>query len=446
MVQLALFAIPRGYTEEGEADSANAIPQIESDDSSLGDNPPDLVTAEQFRKCEDILDELIELGRYSYPFEDMRQFHFPAFSASIPYFGRTVIVSPVDFPQISQKLQTGVYSDINAFCLDLVLFFAIIHLRNIGIRQDHHVMMAFHRTWRTLEGNICPSESLGLENLIYQIERQIQWSLWRANEFPPELGADIREACRIRLLLKSGGTVERRFSKSAALEEVYAFVECYELIKDGSPLPQVDEPIGYIPKYNFKLGSIIAPKYHLDLQMGTVGDLLGNFADLMVVDLQKGEEPQTLSTTKRRSLSPISEQTPRIDSTTSMPRDNQVSTSGNDEFAMPQSPGASSTRNSGSYSQPGASILPSTDVANDELASIGSLKGESIGPRIGTLTVLVHFARNLQPRPGDPYCRVLLGAACRVTKKDSLAGGTPFWYCILLVLMNLEYSDRSNIT
>jgi hypothetical protein len=446
MVQLALFAIPRGYTEEGEADSANAISQIESDDSSLGDNPPDLVTAEQFRKCEDILDELIELGGYSYHYEDMRQFQFPTFSASIPYFGRTVRVSPVDFPQISQKLQTGVYSDINAFCLDLVLFFAITRLRNIGVPQGHHVIMAFHRSWRSLEGNICPSESFGLENLIYQIELQIQWSLWRANEFPPELGADTREVCRLRLLLKSGGTVERRFSKSAALEEVYAFVECYELIKNGSPLPQVDEPIGYTPEYNFKLGSIIAPKYHLDLQMGTVGDLLGNFADLMVVGLQKGEEPQTLSRIKRRSLSPISEQTPRIDSTTPIPRDNQVPTSGNDELAMPQSPGASSTRNSGSYPDPGASTQPRIEITNDELASIGNLKGESIGPKIGTLTVLVHFARNLQPGYRDPYCRVLLGAACRVTKKDSLAGGTPFWYCILLVLMNLEYSDRSNIT
>jgi len=254
------------------------------------------VTAEQFRKCEDILDELIELGGYSYHYEDMRQFQFPAFSPSIPYFGRTVRVSPVDFPQISQKLQTGVYSDINAFCLDLVLCFAIISLR-IDIPPDLHVMMAFHRSWRSLEGNICPSEARDLAFLIGIIWIRIQWSLWRAKEFPLELGADTREACRIRLLLKNGETVERRFSKSAALEEVYAFVECYELIKDGSPLPQVDEPIGYMPTYYFRLGSIIAPEYHFDLQEGTVGDLLGNFADLMVVGLQKGEKPQTFSQT-----------------------------------------------------------------------------------------------------------------------------------------------------
>ena len=57
MVQLALFAIPRGYTEEGEADSAGAAPHVDSDDSSLGDDPPNLVTAEQFRKCEDILED-----------------------------------------------------------------------------------------------------------------------------------------------------------------------------------------------------------------------------------------------------------------------------------------------------------------------------------------------------------------------------------------------------
>jgi hypothetical protein len=41
MEQLALFAIPRGYSEEGEADSANAAPQIDSDASSLDDDAPD---------------------------------------------------------------------------------------------------------------------------------------------------------------------------------------------------------------------------------------------------------------------------------------------------------------------------------------------------------------------------------------------------------------------
>jgi hypothetical protein len=63
MVQLALFAIPRGYTEEGEANSAVVAPRVDSDDSSLGDDPPYLVTAEQIRKCEDILDEFVDLTK-----------------------------------------------------------------------------------------------------------------------------------------------------------------------------------------------------------------------------------------------------------------------------------------------------------------------------------------------------------------------------------------------
>jgi UBX domain len=349
MAQLALFAIPRGYTEEGEADSANAAPQMDSDHSSLDDSLPDLATAEQFRKCEDILEELAELAHTGLP--DTRKLQFPEFSASISYdLGRRLVrVSPVNLPLISQKLETGVYTDISDFCLDLILFFSLCRLcDNNNDRpprdDDYYALMAFHQWWGSLAGSDCPNDFVEFEKIIFQTSRQIKWSLWRANKISPEPDANTEESCRVKIQLMNGTTVYRRFFKSADLEDVYVFVECHELIKDGSRFPPLDEPNGYIPEYSFRLRSRDVPEYRFDLQMGTIGDFMGSFADLMVVELQKGEEPQTLSQTKQRSLSP--KQTPRVDGTTFMPGDTHFPTSGNDERTMLQSPGASSTSSS----------------------------------------------------------------------------------------------------
>jgi hypothetical protein len=60
MEQLALFAIPRGYTEDGEADSGNAAPDAGSEGSSLSISVPDSQTAMDLRACEDLLMKMMD--------------------------------------------------------------------------------------------------------------------------------------------------------------------------------------------------------------------------------------------------------------------------------------------------------------------------------------------------------------------------------------------------
>lgn len=478
MVQLALFAIPRGYTEEGEADSANAAPQIDTDESSLGDDSPDLTNAQQLRKCEDILDELIEHARDLDHYKNMHQFRFPTFPITLPGLG-TVEVSPVDFAKISQKLQTGAYSDSDAFRLELILFFA---LHNVCSRVSDFdgVESAFYRLWADLEGVDQPTDDLEVE--ISRAMRRIQWSLWRAGQFPPEPGADTRESCRLSILFQNGETVSRRFLRSANFEDVYAFVECYELIKYGFLLPEVDEPIVYEHEYNFKLrevavGSALAHK-DLDLHKGTIGYLMGNFAKLAVVGLREGEAPQKLFHAEERPLSPINEQILGVNSTTFIPAEIRVSASPNGEFAIPESLGASSVplkqsnqgcedsylpaeydkhfadasedgnsvpalarsesrhRGQGGHSANGElheTLNPENEDANirnfeEDILSVAS------GHRrfLGTLTVFVARARELPSEAAyksqGPYCKVTLGESYRSTRIDPIGGGTPHWY------------------
>jgi hypothetical protein len=396
MVQLALFAIPRGYTEEGEADSANAAPHIDSDDSSLDDDPPDHVTAEQFRKCEDMLDILIELA--GDPYTDILQFQFPAFSLRLPNLG-VVRASPIDFATISQKLQSGTYPKVDNFLFDLILCIALCHLHHdSGIL--YKVETEFRRWCDDLRAH-----AHGGAGLISFTSRQIQWKLWRAGKIDLEPGARTGSACNVFIRLQSGKKILRRFLKSEDFEDVYAFVECYELIEDGSPFPIVGEPVGYIHKYNFRLRdtNTSTPRGAFDLRdcrVGYIVERYGGFdadANLEVVDLQDGEPPQTIqTTTEGRSPSPLNEQLPLVASTPSMPGETRALDSRNYGFAIAQSPAASSTSTSSAKTHD--RLDPSTIEAIFpgpltgiviEKSEFTLLSGKRPPPPIGTVVLLL---------------------------------------------------------
>jgi hypothetical protein len=324
IVQLALFAIPRGYTGEGEADSAVAAPHVDSDDSSLGDDPPDLVTAEQFRKCEDILDELVDLTKDAPGFENVLQLQFPTFSLGVPGFGM-VKVSPIDLAMISQKLQSGSYSSINDFCRDLMLFLALCRVRSPFLALlIGPVEPAFNKFVADVEGPIGVS--------ISAVSREITWRLWKAYVLASRPAGSPGEVCVLEIRLQGDESISRGFLKSADFEDIYAFVECYELILDGSPLPEVHKPLDYVHGYNFRLTDTnpSVPTGALDLRDCTVGYIVDKYGihNLVVGVLQNGEPPQRLSKngdslmTRQTSMegrsSPEMEQSPQVDSIPSM--------------------------------------------------------------------------------------------------------------------------------
>jgi FAS-associated factor 2 len=118
-----------------------------------------------------------------------------------------------------------------------------------------------------------------------------QWRRWRAQSLPPEPEAKSKDVVRISIRLPSGERVIRKFRADADLEELYAFVECSEIvIGDEASEKAVDEPDGFEHVYEFLLISPM-PRTVYDLETGgSIGDRIGNGANLIVEPISEQDD------------------------------------------------------------------------------------------------------------------------------------------------------------
>lgn len=127
-----------------------------------------------------------------------------------------------------------------------------------------------------------------------QLQRDLaQWRAWRASNLHPEPPADAKDAVRISLRLPSAERVVRRFAGGAGIEEVYAFVECYEVIQsagaegggvgeDPQSMGEVQAPKGFTHTYPFRLVSPM-PRAVYDVgAQGPIKSLIGRSGNLIV--------------------------------------------------------------------------------------------------------------------------------------------------------------------
>ncbi|KAK0798589.1 UBX domain-containing protein 10 [Friedmanniomyces endolithicus] len=112
------------------------------------------------------------------------------------------------------------------------------------------------------------------------------WRRWRARGIPAEPGSEVRDAVRISLRLLDGQRVVRKFRAEAEVEEVYAFVECYDLVQQDpedlseKAAPEPEE--GYEHKFGFRLVSPM-PREVYDVKAGgRIGDRIGRSGNLVV--------------------------------------------------------------------------------------------------------------------------------------------------------------------
>ena len=130
-----------------------------------------------------------------------------------------------------------------------------------------------------------------------------QWKRWRAKALRPEPGPEVKDAVRISLRLLDGEKVMRKFAPDSALEEIYAFAECREVLKEGQQrhseddvldekkqtLPD-DEPEGFEHAYGFRLVTPL-PREVLDLgKGGTVKSRIGRSGNLIAERIEEDEE------------------------------------------------------------------------------------------------------------------------------------------------------------
>jgi FAS-associated factor 2 len=121
-------------------------------------------------------------------------------------------------------------------------------------------------------------------------EKKRQWRQWRAQSVLPEPGPDNKDVVRIALKMPEAARIMRKFPAEAEIEELYAFVECYELVKDGAQIESVSKPEGYEHKFDFRLVSTL-PRvvYELD-QGGTIAERVGKSGNLIVEPVKDDED------------------------------------------------------------------------------------------------------------------------------------------------------------
>ncbi|KAK4505582.1 hypothetical protein PRZ48_003545 [Zasmidium cellare] len=116
-----------------------------------------------------------------------------------------------------------------------------------------------------------------------------QWRRWRAQSIPAEPGADAKDTVRISLRMPSGERVIRKFRADADLEELYAFVECYDCLEDISE-KQVQEPKAFEHVYKFQLVSPMPREvYDLD-KAGSIRDRIGRSGNLIVEKIVREDD------------------------------------------------------------------------------------------------------------------------------------------------------------
>ncbi|KAF1844160.1 uncharacterized protein K460DRAFT_357784 [Cucurbitaria berberidis CBS 394.84] len=120
-----------------------------------------------------------------------------------------------------------------------------------------------------------------------------QWRRWRASLIASEPGPDEKDIVRISLRMPNADRVVRKFAADAPIEELYAFVECYDILQSpqGSS-EKSDKPQGFEHEYKFQLVSPI-PREVIEFKAGgTIKARIGRSGNLIVerTDLEGDED------------------------------------------------------------------------------------------------------------------------------------------------------------
>lgn len=122
-----------------------------------------------------------------------------------------------------------------------------------------------------------------------------QWRIWRAQRITPEPDSTAKNVSRVSIRMTSGERVVRKFADTSTMEELYAYVECHDLLHSEKPpsiSTPVSEPKGYKHEYGFRLVSPMPRAvYGLD-NPDSVGSVIGRSANLIVEPVLLDEEEE----------------------------------------------------------------------------------------------------------------------------------------------------------
>jgi FAS-associated factor 2 len=122
-----------------------------------------------------------------------------------------------------------------------------------------------------------------------------QWRRWRASSIPAEPAAEVKDVVHISLRMPSGDRVVRKFAVDADIEELYAFVECFDVLQsEDSGASGVEEPTDYEHEYKFQLVSPM-PRAVFEVKAGgSIRERIGRSGNLIVerTDVDSDDESE----------------------------------------------------------------------------------------------------------------------------------------------------------
>ena len=110
------------------------------------------------------------------------------------------------------------------------------------------------------------------------------WRKWRAARIESEPGPDVPDVVRISIRMPDGERVVRRFRGDKELEELYAFVECWDILKGAQDkdLTGEEPDDDFKHEYGFRLVSPMPREsYELDAG-GTIAQRIGKSGNFIV--------------------------------------------------------------------------------------------------------------------------------------------------------------------
>ncbi|CAN8100036.1 unnamed protein product [Discula destructiva] len=127
------------------------------------------------------------------------------------------------------------------------------------------------------------------------------WRRWRATTIAPEPPAADKDVVRLALKMpeaSGAGRVIRRFAGTTTVEELYAFVECYDLLGRPADESELDDkfssdgagPEGYEHVYAFRLASVMPREVFEPTRDKTLWEAVGKSANLIVEEVVDEDE------------------------------------------------------------------------------------------------------------------------------------------------------------
>jgi FAS-associated factor 2 len=91
-------------------------------------------------------------------------------------------------------------------------------------------------------------------------ETRLRWRKWRATTITEEPPTTAKDVVRIALKMppsSGAGRIVRRFAGETTLEELYAFVDCYDILENAAEVEKADRPRDYEHEYGFQIASLM---------------------------------------------------------------------------------------------------------------------------------------------------------------------------------------------